>query len=115
MDTPLRITFHQMPPSPALEADVRTRVEELQRLCHRIVSCRVFVDLPHRHHAQGRHYRVRVEIAVPGAQLVAGHSGEADASHEDAYVAVGDAFRAARRQLESYADREHEVRRPLTP
>jgi ribosome-associated translation inhibitor RaiA len=114
MNTAVQITFHQMAPSPALEADVRARVEELRRFCPRIVGCRVFVDLPHRHHAQGRQYQVRVEISVPRAQLVAGHSSD-DASHEDPYLAVADAFRAARRQLDTYARRHQDVRRATAP
>ncbi len=115
METALRITFHRMPPSAALETDVHARVDELQRVFGRIVGCRVLVDLPHRHHAQGRQFHVRVEITVPGAQLVADHASEADARHEDAHVAVADAFRAARRQLEAYTRRHQDLRRTPAP
>jgi hypothetical protein len=36
-------------------------------------------------------------------------------SHEDAYLAVGDAFRAARRQLEDHVRRQQSIRRAPTP
>ena len=42
MQTPLQITFHQLPPSPALEADVRKSVDDLETFFDRIVGCRVF-------------------------------------------------------------------------
>ena len=105
MQTPLQITFHQLPPSPALEADVRQRVDALATFFGRIVSCRVLIEAPHHHHQQGRHYRVRIEIGVPGEQIVVGRSPDEHAAHADPYVAVRDAFRAARRQLEDHVSR----------
>ena len=102
MQTPLQITFHQLPPNPALEADVRKWVDDLASVFDRIVSCRVLIEAPHRHHQQGRHYRVRIEIGVPGEHIVAGRSPDEDDAHTDPYVTVRDAFRAARRQLEDH-------------
>ena len=91
-----------MPASSALEADIRQRVEELETLFDGIVSCRVTVEMPHRSHHQGQHFRARIELGVPGERLVAGRSPDLDASHEDAHIAVHDAFRAAKRQLGDY-------------
>jgi len=105
MQTPLQITFHQLPPSPALEADVRKRVDELQTFFDRMTSCRVLIEAPHHHHHQGRLYWVRIEIGVPGAHVVVGRSPDENGAHADPYVAVRDAFRAARRQLEDHAAR----------
>lgn len=105
MQTPLQITFHQLPPSPALEADVRKWVDELETFFDRIVSCRVLIEAPHHHHHQGRLYRVRIEIGVPGEHIVVGRSPDEDHAHADPHVAVRDAFRAARRQLEDHVRR----------
>ena len=105
MQTPLQITFHQLPPSPALEADVRARVDELATFFDRIVSCRVLIEAPHNHHHQGQLYRVRIELGVPGERIVVGRSPDEDGAHGDPYVAVRDAFRAARRQLEDHVRR----------
>jgi cold shock CspA family protein len=102
MQMPLQITFHQMSPSPALEADIRRRAQQLEEFFDRIVSCRVLVEAPHHHHHQGRLYRVRVDLGVPGEHLVVGRSPDEHGAHEDAHVAVRDSFRAARRQLEDY-------------
>jgi ribosome-associated translation inhibitor RaiA len=105
MQTPLQLTFHQLPPSPALEAEVRRRVDDLATFFDRIVSCRVLIEAPHHHHHQGRLYRVRIEIGVPGEHIVVGRSPDEDGAHADPYVAVRDAFRAARRQLEDHVRR----------
>lgn len=105
MQIPLQITFHQLEPSPALEADVRKWVDELEKFFDRIVSCRVLIEAPHRHRHQGRLYRVRIEIGVPGDRIVVRRSPDEHAAHFDAYVAVRDAFREARRQLEDYVRR----------
>jgi ribosome-associated translation inhibitor RaiA len=121
MKTPLQITFHQLPTSPALEADIRAWVEELDGLFDEIVSCRVVVEEPHRHHHQGRLFRVGVELGVPEQRLVVGRSPGADHSHEDAHVAVRDAFLALRRQLEHYVRcrrgevKSHEQRSEMRP
>ncbi len=106
MQTPPHITFHQLSPSEALEAQIRDRIDDLETLFDGIVNCRVSIDGPHRHH-QGGLYRVLIELGVPGDRIVVGHSSDENAAHADAHVAVRDAFRAARRQLEEYVRRRH--------
>lgn len=105
MQTPLQITFHQMGPSPALEDLVRQWVDELETFFDGLISCRVFIEAPHHHHHQGRLYRVRIELGVPGDRLVVGRSPDEHGAHEDAQVALRDAFKAARRELEDYVRR----------
>ena len=100
-----RITFHGLLPSPSLEALIRGEVDALERTFRHIVSCRISVELPHRHRRQGRLYRVVVEIGVPGGQVVVGHSPDQQAVHANAQVAISDAFRAAHRQLEDHRRR----------
>lgn len=124
MKTPIQIAFHQIAPSAALEARIRELADELDTYFEGITSCRITVEMPHRHRHQGQRYRVRIELHVPGEQIVVGRSGERQPAHEDAYVALNDAFRAAKRQLKDYAQRlrrevkahvlEHEGR-PGTP
>jgi cold shock CspA family protein/ribosome-associated translation inhibitor RaiA len=105
MQTPLRVTFHQLPPSAALEARVRAHVDGLETIFDRIVTCRVSIEAPSRHHHHGSLYRVHIEIGVPGRQIVVGRSPDEHAAHTDPYVAVNDAFRAAHRRLEDYVRR----------
>lgn len=102
MQQALQITFRDMPHSDALEANIREHAEKLDQFYDRIMGCRVMVEAPHGHHQQGRLYHVRVELTVPGKELVASRAPGGHHAHEDAYVAIRDAFAAARRQLQDF-------------
>ncbi|MBB2180789.1 HPF/RaiA family ribosome-associated protein [Gluconacetobacter tumulicola] len=102
MTIPVLITFRNMAPSSTLEARIREKASLLARFEHDIQRCHVTVEIPHRHHRQGQLYRVRLVITVPGGDIVVGREGSQDHAHEDAYVAVRDAFDAAIRQLEDH-------------
>lgn len=106
MQIPLQITFRNMDPSPAVEAKVRERAVLLERFHERITSCRVVVECQHHHHRQGNLYHVNIDLTVPGAEIVAGRAAPQHQAHEDVYVALRDAFDAARRQLENRARRQ---------
>jgi len=99
---PLEIVFHQLDRSPAVEDAVRERVAKLERIAPDITSCRVTIEAPHKHHHQGNLYAVRVDVRYPGSELVVNRSPSADHAHEDVFVALRDAFKAARRQLQDY-------------
>ena len=105
MQTPLKISFDGMEPSPALEARIREKAEKLERLYDRIVGCSVVVVAPHRHHHKGKLYSVRIDLSVPGNDIHVGRAGPENHAHEDVYVALRDSFNAAGRLL------EHHVRR----
>jgi cold shock CspA family protein/ribosome-associated translation inhibitor RaiA len=100
MQIPLEIHFHNMDPSPAIEAAVRERAGKLERFAEHIVSCRVTVEVPHRHQHQGNLYTVRVDLRFPGGEVIASRDPSAHHAHEDVLVAMRDAFKAARRQLQ---------------
>jgi ribosome-associated translation inhibitor RaiA len=105
MQTALQIRFHGTDPSPALEAKVRDHAGKLEQYYDGIVGCRVALELLHQHHEKGNLYSVKVWITVPDGEIAVTHDTGRDHRHEDPYVAVHDAFRAARRQLEDYARR----------
>ena len=98
MQVPLQITVRDFPQSEALEARIREKAAKLEEFHPNITSCRVTVEEMRKHHQQGRHFQVSLDVRVPGREIVANHSHD-----EDAYVAVRDAFDAVRRQLEEAA------------
>jgi ribosomal subunit interface protein len=105
MQLPIQITFRNMAASAAMETKIREKAAKLDQVYDRIMSCRVMVECSHRHHQQGNVYHVTVDVTVPDGELVASREPGQDHSYEDAYVAIRDAFNAARRQLQNYAAR----------
>lgn len=98
MKTPLQITIRGIEHSDALETHIRDKANKLDEFFDRIMSCRVVVEVPHKHHHQGKQFTVRIDIGVPGSEIVVNRDHA-----EDVYVALRDAFDAAKRQLEDYA------------
>ncbi len=100
MSEPFQITFHGLEPSASLEERARERAEKLLGHHGACTGCRVAVHAPPRHHHKRGRYEVRIEIALRGEDLVVSHDGRLDHAHEDAFVALRDAFDAAERRLE---------------
>jgi ribosomal subunit interface protein len=103
MQLPLQISYHDVPQSEALDARIREKAARLESFHPRIMSCRVAVEASDRHKHQGKHYAVRVDVRVPGKEIVANRD-----HHEDVYVALREAFDAATRQLEDFARAQRE-------
>ena len=105
MPADVQISFRGMELSPSAEAQVRRRADELQRISDRVAECRVMLEAAHRHHRQGKIYHVRVELGLPGGEVVVNREPGADHAHEDLHVAIRDAFDAARRRLQDHMRR----------
>lgn len=95
MQLPLQITIRDFPQSEALEARIREKAAKLEAFHPRLTSCRVVVEEMRKHHQQGRHFQVSLDLRVPGREVIVNNAHD-----EDAYVAVRDAFESAMRQLE---------------
>lgn len=97
-----------MSPSPAVETEINARIEDLEQFFDRIIGIDVVVDLPARHSRQGNLFQVHIEISVPASPpIVVSHPHHDRPEHADVYIAIRDAFNAARRQLQ---DRAHKLR-----
>jgi ribosome-associated translation inhibitor RaiA len=108
MDVPLELAFHNLEASEAVETRVRERVAKLEKMFPRLVACRVVVEAPHKQHQKGNVFRVRIEMSVPGDDLVV--SKEPNRAHErfadpDVYTVLKDAFETAERMLRDYKDK----------
>ena len=100
MPATVQIAFHGMDHSPAMEAQVRHRVDELAQFSDRIVACKVALEATQRRQLHGKIYRIRIELVVPGGEIVVSQEPGMNHAHEDLSVAIRDAFAAARRQLQ---------------
>ncbi len=101
MQKPLEIQFRDVARSEALETEIRDKVVKLEQFYPHITACHVVVEVPHKHSHQGRVFVVKVDIKVPGGEVVVTNE-----SSEDAHVAVRDAFDAAQRKVKDYARRQ---------
>jgi len=106
MQQPLEITFRDVPRSEALEANIREKAGKLDQFYEKIMACHVIVERPHGHHHHGQLYHVRIDLTVPGGELVIRRDPKEHHAHEDPYVAVRDAFKAARRKLQDYSRKQ---------
>lgn len=111
MQIPLRITFRDLPVSEAIETRIREHAAKLEKHCARLTGCNVTVDAPHRHKHQGNHFRVRIDLSVPGSVLVVNRDPPEQRSHEDAHAAVEAAFDEADRLLRDHSGRQLAARR----
>jgi cold shock CspA family protein len=102
MDLPLQITWRGITPSPAVEADIREKAVKLEQFHDHIVSIRAVVEAPHQKHHKGNLFHVSLDIKVPGKELAVARGPAEHHAHEDVYVAVRDAFDAARRTLQDH-------------
>jgi ribosome-associated translation inhibitor RaiA len=103
MQIPLEIEFRNMERSPAMEMRIQELVAHLERFGVPIIRCHVALEAPHRHQRQGKLFEATLRITAPGREIVVDNPHPQDHAHEDPYVAVRDAFRAAQRQLQDHA------------
>lgn len=100
MQTTPRISFDDLPVDEQVRDAALEHIDALERFWDRITSCDVVIAQPHRRHREGRLYSVRIDLAVPGGEVVVNREHHLDHAHEDVFVAMRDAFAAAARQLE---------------
>ena len=105
MQVPLQVSFRHMEHSEAIEALIREKVAKLDASPDHIMGCRVVVEPAGKHHEHGNLYEVRIDITVPGEEIVVTREPSEHAEYKDIQVAIRDAFDSARRRLEDYVRR----------
>ncbi len=109
MQVPLQISFDGIQHSDAVEARIREEVAKLEQFSDRIVSARVIVARPQHRHHKGDMFHITVHLVVPEApDIVVSREPGAEGAHDDVYVTLRDAFKAARRQLQDAVRKREE-------
>lgn len=106
MNLPLEITFRHMERSEALAADIEQHAAQLEKFADKITRCHVVVESPHQHKHQGQLYHISLDIIVHGHEITVSRSHDMHHAHEDPYVAIRDAFNAAKHQLQTVIDKQ---------
>jgi ribosome-associated translation inhibitor RaiA len=91
-----------MPVSDAVEARCWKEADKLERYFDRIVACHVTIAESHRCHRHGNLFEVRINLLVPGRELVVNREPTEHHVDEDMDVAIRDAFDRMRRQLQDH-------------
>jgi ribosome-associated translation inhibitor RaiA len=105
MQTQAQISFDDIPIDEAVRDEALEHIDQLENTYGRITGCHVVIAQPHRHHREGRLYSVRVDVRVPGGEIIVNREHPLDHAHEDVFVALRDSFAATRRQLEDHVRR----------
>jgi cold shock CspA family protein len=126
MTNTIQITFRNMESSATVEEWIREEAHKLDEFYSHIMGCRVVLELSNRHHRWGNLYHVRIDLTVPGGELVVKrepslHSSiqqtreprvvkhlELKAPHRELRQAINDAFKAMGRRLQDYARRQRQ-------
>lgn len=101
MQIPVQVTFKGVPVNDEVERACIRHAEELERFGP-IVSCRVVIDKPHRHHQHGNLYDVRLDIKLPGREIAVSRAPADHARNDHADVVLREAFDEARRQIQDF-------------
>jgi cold shock CspA family protein len=121
MTVPIQITFRNVKSSSMVEDWIRAEAAKLETFYNQIMGCRVAVEVPHRHHKKGKPIHVRIDLTLPGKEIVIkrepvpGHrqwpAGEdelliqkqSSSPHHDLHLVIHDAFKAAGRRIQDFA------------
>ncbi|HEX4950303.1 MAG TPA: HPF/RaiA family ribosome-associated protein [Blastocatellia bacterium] len=134
MQLPLQISFRNMNSSAAVEARIQEEAAKLEMFYDRIMSCRITVELSRYHSQRSKVFHIRLDLTVPGGEIIVRHEpglpntakhstverpGKTrtnNEAHKDILLAIHDAFKTARRQLQDFARKQHgEVKQHLAP
>jgi cold shock CspA family protein len=100
MQVPVQVSFRGIPVSDDIEAACLREAEKLERYAQRITSCRVVVSAPHHHHVSGNLYEIKIDVTIPGIEIVVSRIPPEHKKNEKIALALREAFDTARRRLE---------------
>ncbi|HET6143164.1 MAG TPA: HPF/RaiA family ribosome-associated protein [Candidatus Acidoferrales bacterium] len=124
MTLPLQITFRNIKHSAEIDSWIRAEAEKLETFYHRIIGCRVAIEVPHRHHRKAKPLHIRIDLTLPGKEIVITQEpvalrrtlvkreglGTTRAKpgplHGDMELAIHEAFKSAGRRVKDFARRQ---------
>lgn len=100
MPVNLQITARDVTLSEPEQEMIREAAAHLETFWNRLATCRVLVEMPRRRGRTGRLYNVRIELGLPGGDVVIRRQPQ-----EDLLGAIQGAFKAAERRVQDAARR----------
>jgi len=114
---PLKVDYKNFEKHPDLNPIIEEQLERLEKCFERITSCHVIISKPHKRHLNGNVYHVHIDLHIPGSVIAITREPERDGRHDDVELAVRDAFKTAKRNLQVYIEKlrkDIKFREPLT-
>jgi ribosomal subunit interface protein len=109
MQIPAKIMFHNVDDSPSLEARIIEKIAKLDKRFRGLMGCHVVVESAHHHKQKGRLYSVRIDVTLPGGELVVSHhSGKNPIMHDKVFAAMNNAFLGIERRLSRFFEKRSE-------
>src|SRR2546430_14331560 len=119
----MQVTFRNMTAIEDVRKDIENRIQKLETFCKPILSCRVMIEAPAKHHRKGGPFHVHIDATLPdhridikyaeslytgkrvndGGVLIQGR--DTTSEHECLMLTVREAFDATRRQLQDHVRR----------
>lgn len=107
MQKPPEIAFRGVSKTDEIDRLIRSKIGKLEELHPNLISCDVVVERPQKHQQTGSPYRVRIALGVPpGHEVVVRHDPVDSEMHTPLDTVIREAFRTARRRLESLKGRQ---------
>ncbi len=101
MSPRLQITARDFELKDWIKDEITRKAEKLDEYYSRIIRCRVVIEIPHHHRREGILYNVRIDMTVPGRELVVERE-----PNQDFNAAIRDSFDTAYRILEEYSQKQ---------
>lgn len=96
---PIEVVFNGIEESETLRRRGEQMLRKLVLLGTRVMRVRMVVEARHRHHHQGNLFDVHIHMHCPRQDIDVSRDAGVNHAHEDPYVAMRDAYHAARRKL----------------
>lgn len=101
MQTPLRISFRELQSTRAFEFRIRDHLMRLERFHPPILNCHVIIDASAPRSTKQSAVEITIDLKVPGCEISVRRVPSP--TDDDLYIALRDAFDAAKRLLRDHA------------
>jgi cold shock CspA family protein len=119
MQCPIEVNFRNVRKTNDIENLIDEKMAKLERICGRIVSCRVTVEKTNHHQRTGSPFCVCLDMIVPpGHELIVKHKSTEGNLHDSLSNVLREVFNSAARQLKELLQRQrgkmkrHNQKRP---
>lgn len=104
---PLEISFHGLESSESIEQIIQNDAAKLERVCDRLISCRVGVKLDQKSSNTSNPFKITIEMRVPpGHNLVVTNKSGVKEAADDLPAAIKNTFKSAHRRLKQLVEKQ---------